>query len=390
MSKNTFYLYNIHRDDFILEPLYFSFIKRRALKKYNYIANLINEENNVKLLFSDKCSGLFPQSFLDKLPQAIRRKLIKWELKKWCRINNLPSDTPINWLDDNLAIRKEDALFMFQLSNIRYIKEATEHLNKFGKIYVHLSHYYLNPKLISTTLQNIENIFFCGDSDVSEHPFFLKYFSWYNKNFFLTPFYIADRFEATKPFEERLNKIISTGTFHPMEDYPNLKFLKEELGVDAFHYNRRNIYEQQLAIKDYITCHNSPWKQKDAAWYKKLWNAQKVSQKAYFSMDIVQEYNKHKFALIGEEIGGFPGIGTFEAMACGCIVIANPNSLVGLSLGNDIFIPTEGSVTEKNDLIKNVITKYCYDKKRSDLSFVYVEQKMRMEVCKEVFRKNFL
>ncbi len=334
--EKSFYILNPHRDDFIWEPLYFSYIKRRALKKYNYIAEIFTEIRNVKLLISDDCSGLIPQSILSNLPKDIRRILIKWEFKKWVHINNLPSNTLFYWLDEKLKIDKQDEIFMFQLSNEKYINQLNALLGKFSSVYVHLSHYYLDPKRISKTFSKLPNVNFCGDSDISKHPFFTKYFAWYMKRFILVPFYIEDRFKATKPLKNRIDKIITTGTFHPIEEYPNSVYLKEEIGVEAFHYNRRNIYENKQNIKDLITCYNSPWKQRDAPWYTKLWNANKVSQKSYFKMDIVEEYNNYKFALIGEEICGFPGIGSFEAMACGCKVLLDSNTIVGLNLKENI------------------------------------------------------
>jgi hypothetical protein len=368
--NKSFYIFNPHRDDFIWEPLYFNFIKRRALKKYNYIANVFTENENVKLLVYDKCSGLFPQSLMNLLPKVFRRVLLHWEIKRWLVINNLPVNTTYAWLDNRLQVLPDDEVFMFQLSNEKHIAAIKNNLEKFKNVYVHLSHYYLDPKRISNTFSALRNTVFCGDSDVSNHPFFKRYFPWYNTTFKIVTFYIADRFKNNKPLEKRLDKVITTGTFHPIEDYPNSLYLKKELDVNAFHYNRRNIYEQKETLKDIITCYNSPWKQKDASWIKKLWNASKVAQKSYFQMDIVEEYNSYKYALIGEEICGFPGIGTFEAMACGCIVLVNKNTIVGLPLRETEFknfahtellnlkpedykVVLNETVSKPNDFVKN-------------------------------------
>ena len=56
------------------------------------------------------------------------------------------------------------------------------------------------------------------------------------------------------------------------------------------------------------------------------------SQKEYFKVDLVKEYSCHRFAIIGEERTGFPPLGVFEAMACGCIVIIDPTKYEGLDM----------------------------------------------------------
>jgi hypothetical protein len=328
--EKSFYILNPHRDDFIWEPLYFNYIKRRPLKKYNYIAEIFAENKNVKLLISDNCSGLLPQKIINLLPTFLRKAFINFELKKWKKINGIEAEFSHAYIDDKMVIAPNDEVFLFQLSNEKYIASLLPILEKFKNTFVHLSHFYLDPKRISATFSKLQNVMFCGDSDISNHSFFKKYFPWYNNKFILSPFYIADRFTIIKPWADRQHKIMSAGTFHDIEEYPNSMYLKTEIGVDAFHYNRKNIFEAKENLQQIVTCHNSAWKQNDAPWYKKWWNAQKVSQKEYFKMDIVAEYNNHQYALIGEEICGFPGIGTFEAMACGCAVLANKDSLVGV------------------------------------------------------------
>jgi hypothetical protein len=387
MNPNHLYLLNPHRDDFIWEPLYFKYIKRRALKKYNYIADVFTEKQNVKLLVYDKCSGLFPQSVMNVLPTKARRAILKWEMKRWLAINNLSSDTEFTWLDKDLNAKENDEVFMFQLSNEKYIAEANTLLQNFKNVYVHLSHYYLDPKRISKTFSALSNVVFCGDSDVSAHPFFVKYFPWYTKNFKIVLFYIADRFKPTIPFVQKINKIISTGTFHHIADFPNSTYLSKDLAVDSFHYNRKNIFDNKAIMQSTITCYNSPWKQKDAAWYTKLWDAAKVSQKSYFQIDIVEQYNQHRYALVGEEICGFPGIGTFEAMACGCAAYINPNSIAGLVTDTDCYIAETARITTDFQFKKLDDTALDILSVKANL---FVENNLRKTKCATLFIKNFL
>jgi hypothetical protein len=64
-----------------------------------------------------------------------------------------------------------------------------------------------------------------------------------------------------------------------------------------------------------------------------------VGQKKYFLIDIVDLYNSYKYAVVGEEISGFPALGAFEAMACGAALFAAPKyySGLGLEVGKHYF-----------------------------------------------------
>ena len=73
-----------------------------------------------------------------------------------------------------------------------------------------------------------------------------------------------------------------------------------------------------------------------------------ISQKKYFSFDIVEAYNKHKFAVVGDEITGFIAIGSLEAMACGCV----KESVQGLEMIEyEHYLPYDGTY-------KDLITQY--------------------------------
>lgn len=381
------YILNPHRDDFIWEPIYFRFLKRRALKKYNYISDLFIEKKEIKLVANDMCSGVVPQRILSMFPAFLRRAIIQNEIRKWIKINELPEGTKVEWLDDKLDIKPDDKLFLFQLSNLKYVKSLAGILKKFNRVFVHLSHYYLNAPTVSHTFKDLQNVSLVGDSDLSNHPFFLKYFSWYKSPFILSPFYIQDRFKNNIPHGERLHKIISTGTFHPVEEYPALKYLVEDWQADSCHVNRRSIYENQNNNAATFTCMNSPWQQNDGSWWVKWINARKVAQKKYFNLDIVAEYNKHQFALIGEEVCGFPGIGTFEAMACGCVAFINPNTVVGILDNNNCYIPFAEKISDMDLSAINISESELIEK--SNAAATFINENLRKDICNKRFEKTF-
>jgi glycosyltransferase involved in cell wall biosynthesis len=387
LASHSLYILNPHRDDFIWEPLYFRFLKRRALKKYNYIADVFSESNQIQLLVNDTCSGIIPQKILSALPAFLRKKLISLELNQWKKHNQISAD--IVWLDSSTPIKPSDELLLFQLSNLRYINELTPCLIKFRKVYVHLSHFYLNAPTVSETLKHLSNVHLCGDSDLSSHAFFKKYFPWYKNPFILLPFYIQDRFTYKKNILERSETVITTGTYHPIEDYPNQQYIRNDWNANAFHFNRRffaeNKSNQSFAN---IHCLNSAWLQKEAGWLTKLWNANKVSQKKYFNTDIVEEYNKHQFALIGEEVCGFPGIGSFEAMACGCITLMDSSSLVGIVDDSNVYVSynakdvgLDNKFLQLSDAEKQALAKKAAD---------FIDGNLRKSQCTALFKKIFL
>jgi glycosyltransferase involved in cell wall biosynthesis len=340
MSKK-FFILNAHRDDFIWEPLYFKIIKRRGLKKYAYIGDEFESNLAIELVFTDDCSGIIPKKILRFIPKALRRLFIKAEINNWKKSNGFIRDFKVLWLEDVSIKEAGNDLFFFQLSMIDIVKYRMEQLNNFANVFVHLSHYYLNPQQTSQTLSNIKHVKLCGDSDISQHPFFTKYFTWYNAPFYLVPFSIGERFKITKPLAERTNKIISTGTFHQIENYPSSKYVQEDFGVTAFHHNRRNIFENKQRLADRLVCYNSPWQEASKSWLIKWFNSRKSAQKKYFAFDIVAEYNNYTHAIIGEEIGGFLGIGTLEAMACGCYVILNPEATKKVVEDAELFISSK-------------------------------------------------
>ena len=70
----------------------------------------------------------------------------------------------------------------------------------------------------------------------------------------------------------------------------------------------------------------------------------RASQKTYFSFDIVELYNSYQYAVIGEENAGFLAIGALEAMACGCLLLAQPQYYKGLRLIDGVhYISYNGS-----------------------------------------------
>ena len=109
------------------------------------------------------------------------------------------------------------------------------------------------------------------------------------------------------------------GSFHNLDNERPRSFYKDFMNffqTNTYHPVRKLVYDNQHLLSGYITCAIAPFREGRIGFLRKL----DVKQKSYFSFDVVDFFNNNKYALVGEEIYGLPGIGFFEAMACGCVV----------------------------------------------------------------------
>ena len=91
---------------------------------------------------------------------------------------------------------------------------------------------------------------------------------------------------------------------------------------------------------------------------------------------------------MGEEICGLPGIGTFEAMACGCVVFANKNSLVGIVDQDDCYIDIGNKdITQYHPMRRNIPKAEL--ERISNNAIRFVNEHLRKESSVERFKQNF-
>jgi hypothetical protein len=329
-----FTVLNPHLSDFFATPLSFLLFKRRSLKKYEYIIK--NDEladGEITFLFDCLTSSLIPDKYFSLLPIVIKKAIVKVEIIKWKKINNVNSNVKCYF--DVKEIPSPNVLFFLCYRNYKNSNSLEKISSYFKHSIAHLTHYYAFPVEYSAAIKNIKNIHIAADADVSKNDFFKKYFSWYNKNILNISFAIGERFTIKKEYTGRDNKAIATGTFHILENDvakndPNCFEIKKI--SNTIHPMRRILYENKENIAAYVDVFCKPFYEKNNAKEKttSVSNKMQASQSAYFSFDIVEKYNQFKFAVIGEEaFVGLPGIGSFEAMACGCVLFANETCYEG-------------------------------------------------------------
>ena len=323
---------NPHISDFLAEPVFYKLAKRRPLKKYGYlISEAVKKDGFINILVDSGTSGFMPMGIYQKLPYYLRLKLSKIEIRWWKRINNFGDEVSVFFLPEKIP-NKENLIF-FNYKHYKNSAILAKTCSVFKNCIVHLSHYHNDTRLQSSTLKAIPNIYLAADVDISQNLYFKKYFNWYTKNLFILPFAVESRFIQKQPWELRKNKILSMGTFHFFEESylsgnaPELKDFYETSHAKALHPLRREIFERKDELREHIDCNNSPYIEPNAG--KSIWKIISpaklfASQQNYFSFDMVDRLNEYKFVIVGEElITGFPGIGTYEALACGCVVIGD-------------------------------------------------------------------
>jgi hypothetical protein len=345
---------NPHIIDFVAEPVLYKLVGRKPLKKYGYlISEALKKYGYMDILVDSGTSGFVPMHIYTGLPFFLRKILSKIEITWWKKRNKFGKEIKVHYSAKSIKNKKHLLFFNYKHYKNPTILQKT--CKEFQHCIVHLSHYHSSTELQSEALKNIPNIVLAADVDISNNPYFNKFFSWYKNRVFILPFAVENRFVVKVPWQDRTDKILSVGTFHYcMEDYlegrnPELKNFYETTKAKALHPLRRDIFERRVEFSDKIDCMNSPYiETKTGKSFWKILAPKKffASQKQYFSFNIVDKFNEYKFVIVGEElIAGLPGIGTFEALACGCIVIGDKSAYGGQKHVN--LVQTDNLTIEK-------------------------------------------
>lgn len=341
-------LYNPHVDDFFAEPPHFSLLRRRPLKKYGFFINeSLNRGREIKVLIDGTISAFVPERIFHKFPKFLRWYISVLEYRIWIRINKFESlvrlvDTPKEKsMEVLLAFSYKAATGNFSLRQ--------DVLEKYEAVIFHLSHYFISTTEKAENLKALKNVWLAGDSDITNITYFNEYFSWYEKTFLVLPFAVAPRFFERKKFSERQGNCVATGSFHNLTlEWPPKKYadIIRSTKLTTYHPIRKEIFEASSALVGLIECKVSPYRDYAVeSRIKRFLSHFSISQKKYFAANVVDIYNGHQFAVIGEEISGFPALGAFEAMRCGSILIAEPQFYkgLGMQLGKH-YVGHDGSV----------------------------------------------
>ncbi len=381
-------LYNPHVDDFVGDPVQFLIFGRRPLKKYGFLLSEPVKRNlKVQIYKDSSMSCILPLIIFVRLPKFLRFLITEFEFRIWLYLNKLNKDHYIRLNSNGL---KGKILITFSYKSATGLfQERKQAFTKCKYVIFHLSHYFVNTKLKSENISQCSNSILAGDSDITNNSYYQKHFGWYKKNFYVLHFAVQSRFKKYISFSEKFNGGIATGSFHRLSECKPANIYMDFINHfqrDSYHLLREEIHAADIdpkTLKSYVSLYNEPSKLGEI---KKFFNVS--SQKKYFSLDIVHEYNKYKYAIVGEELSGFPAIGAFEAMACGCILIAKEKYYRGLGFEPNLnFLTYDGSLSDFLKVLEDASGNSRMSE-MSEASIEYIDKRFRENIVYDSWVKK--
>lgn len=332
-------LLNPHADDFVSTPVSFWLVGRRGLGKYRYLLDEpIRRGRRVSILVDGTLSSLVDQSRFARLPRWLRAVILRLEIFFWLRHNELTDKIDVHWSVE--TIRDRTAIYVFSYKNcVGAFDRRQPIIAAFKYAIVNLSHYFIRTREKADNIAKLSNVRLHADSDLSRNAYFQNFFP-KPPPVIVLPFAVSERFAARRAFAERSPKCAATGSFHNLQDEEPRAYYRDFLTffrTDTYHPVRKLLYRRRAEITDWLECRISPYREMEGknrlgSRIRKMLGLD-VVQADYFSFDIVDFYNQHCFAIVGEELSGAPAVGFFEAMACGCVMLgANGGYYDGLGL----------------------------------------------------------
>ncbi len=391
-------LLNPHADDFASTPVSFWLVGRRGLCKYGYLLEEpIRRGQRVQVLVDGTLSSLIDQRVFAWLPAWIRALILRVEISLWLRNNDLSQKVEVHWTVG--AVPDRTALFVFSYKNCVGAfdrREAT--ISSFNHAIINLSHYFIRTREKAGNIAKLRNAVLSTDSDLSQNPFFRHFFP-HPPSLLVTPFAVGERFAPRQPLEHRSIKCAATGSFHNLkEEFPREYYrdFVDFFRTDTYHPVRKLLYERRVELAAWLECRISPYREMEGkngflAGLRRLLGID-IAQTEYFSFDIAEFYNKHRFAVVGEELSGAPAIGFFEAMACGCVMLgASGNYYDGLGLVPDVhYLAHDGTV----ESIRAVITRVSEDSQRltatAQAGLRYIQEKCTPQAAWDTLQRSLV
>jgi len=292
------------------------------------------------------------------------------ELLFWCYLNKI-SLRKVDLIFKKDSLRGKDVLFMMHYGSFTYenrqasvrCARLAEYLSDVN-IYkiVHMTHFAYNPSVGFENLKKLSPDLLVAENNLSvSSPFFIKYFANLDCKFYQLPYTPANRFVRKTPFNERLNKIVATGSItYKMRSSDFIEFY----GVDELQPLRRELYETSSKysseldslISDLNASRLNESRVKKSGLIESLLKraVSKHPQLSYYRQDIVATYNAYTMFTVPEELCNLPAIGFVEGMACGCVFLGIDDPMyrdIGM-VPNVHYVAYDGSVSDLMEKVR--------------------------------------
>lgn len=319
----------------------------------------------------------------------MRHLMLRFEVRFWREINKLEQHVHMHFFQKTDPSPK--ALFVFSYKDcVGSFDKRRRLIESFPFALVHLSHYMIRTAEKAKNLSKLSNVMLVGDSDISSNSYFREYFAWYKRKIFILPFQVAPRFQPLTAFEQRDRRCVAVGSFHDLTQEIPSKYYQDfirHFASDTYHPIRKMLYANDKN-QDWLTCHVSPYRGNTSCSRSGLRHLIKyfsVRQKSYFSINMVDEFNNHQFAVVGEELSGFPALGAFEAMGCGCILLASSEQYyqgLNLQVGTH-YLLHDGTVAGMKKIMEDLMANRGRAQHISEEGRCFVNRFMRGEFAYE-------
>ena len=295
----------------------------------------------------------------------------------WRRINGLKKKK--FFIRDLADLSKDDKLVVFLYSYFAGDGISQEffdyNFEKFferceAKIVLNFSHYGYNFITASRKLQEVKDqIHVWSENDLTVSELWRRRFSYLGKPSLTIPFVAQNRFKNLVSYENRRNKCLAIGTIAneindeafrelfndgllqplrdaldrnkdslPMIDSSISRISDEKTSTSVKRVLSRFVGLLHLAMKAVLATDRIYWSNYD---------------RGYFDFDMVRTFNEYKLVVNPEEIIGVPGIGSIEAIACGCVLIGQPDYYSAYNLEDGVnFIAYDGTLEDLNTKIE--------------------------------------
>ncbi|MCE9551700.1 MAG: glycosyltransferase [Betaproteobacteria bacterium] len=245
---------------------------------------------------------------------------------------------------------------------------------------VHMTHFAYLPSIGAENLRLLKPDLFVAENNLIRNSmFFRHYFSDISAQFQCLPYVAGHRFQKRKELSQRIHKLGVTGSItYKMHDPEFLEFFRQ----NELQPMRRRIYEERDRLEGLIDCLIYDLDESRQMEIKTLANSPKnarktreeamARQKSYYSVDIVEFFNRYTMFAVPEEICDLPGIGFIEGMACGSAYFGLDDPMyrdLGMVPGVH-YVAYDGTV-------EGLVEKVAYYQTRRDELEVIAEQGYR-------------